>query len=95
VGLFPGQFLRRTELVKRSLRQEDEPTWWCLELLQFLVQQQGIPAVFTPVLGSRFPDRLLVCEFKATWISASVCRRLPPGHYDCVAVRHPQVECDR
>jgi len=34
VGRFPGQFLRRTELIKRSLRLDDEPTWWCLEPLQ-------------------------------------------------------------
>ena len=34
VGCFPGQFLRRTELIKRSLRLDDEPTWWCQEPLQ-------------------------------------------------------------
>ena len=55
---FPGQFLRRTKLIKRSPRQDDQPTWWCPEPLQFLVEQQGIPAVATPVPGSRFPDRL-------------------------------------
>jgi len=33
VGRFPGQFLRRTELIKRSLRLDDEPTWWCREPL--------------------------------------------------------------
>ena len=31
VGRFPGQFLRRTELIKRSLRLDDEPEWWCRE----------------------------------------------------------------
>jgi len=95
VGLLPGQFLQLTELIYRSLRQDDEPTWWCLEPLQLLVEQNGIQAVATPVPGSRFPDRLLVCEFKATWISASVCRRLPPGHYDSVVARPPQVGRDR
>ena len=30
---FPGQFLRRTELIKRSLRLDDEPKWWCREPL--------------------------------------------------------------
>jgi len=34
VGRFPGQFLRRTELIKRSLRLDDEPKWWCREPLQ-------------------------------------------------------------
>ena len=34
MGRFPGQFLRRTELIKRSLRQDDEPTRWCLKPLQ-------------------------------------------------------------
>jgi len=34
VGRFSGQFLRRTELIKRSLWPDDEPTWWCLEPLQ-------------------------------------------------------------
>jgi len=34
VGCFPGQFFRRTELIKRSLRLDDEPTWWCQEPLQ-------------------------------------------------------------
>jgi len=33
VGRFPGQFLRRTELIKRSLRLDDEPKWWCREPL--------------------------------------------------------------
>jgi len=61
VGRFPGQFLRRTELIKESLRPDDERKWWCLEPLQFLVEQQGIPAVATPVSCSRFPDRSLVC----------------------------------
>ena len=28
VGCFPGQFLRQTELIKRSLWLDDEPTWW-------------------------------------------------------------------
>jgi len=56
VGGFLGQFLRRTELIKRSLRLEDEPKWWCLEPPQFLVEQQGFPAVATPVSGSRLPD---------------------------------------
>jgi len=36
VGRFPGQFLRRTELIKRSLRLDDEPKWWCLDPLQFV-----------------------------------------------------------
>jgi len=31
VWRFPGQFLRRTELIKRSLRLDDEPKWWCRE----------------------------------------------------------------
>jgi len=66
VGRFPGLFLRRTELIKRSIRQNDKPTWLCLDPLQFLVEQQGISAVAMPVPGGRFPDRLLVCEFKAT-----------------------------
>jgi len=35
VGRFPGQFLRRTELIKRSLRLDDEPTWWCREPLHW------------------------------------------------------------
>ena len=95
MGRFPGQFLRRTELIKRSLLPDDEPPWLCLEPLQFLVEQQGIPAVATPVPGRRFPDRLLVGGFKVTWTSASVCRRLPLGHYDGVAARHPQVGRDR
>jgi len=34
VGCFPGQFLRRTELIKMSLRLDDEPTWWCQKQLQ-------------------------------------------------------------
>jgi len=34
VGRFPGQFLRRTELIQRSLRLDDEPRWWCQERLQ-------------------------------------------------------------
>jgi len=34
VGCFPKQFLRQTELIKRSLWLDDEPTWWCLEPLQ-------------------------------------------------------------
>ena len=34
MGRFPGLFLRRTELIKRSLRLDDEPTWWCREPLQ-------------------------------------------------------------
>jgi len=34
VGRFPGQFLRRTELIKRSLRLDDKPKWWCQEPLQ-------------------------------------------------------------
>jgi len=34
VSRFPGQFLRRTELIKRSLRLDDEPKWWCREPLQ-------------------------------------------------------------
>ena len=34
MGRFPGQFLRRTELIKRSLRPDDGRTWWCLEPLQ-------------------------------------------------------------
>ena len=34
VGRLPGQFLRRTELIKRLLRLSDEPTSWCLEPLQ-------------------------------------------------------------
>ena len=58
------------------------------------MEQEGIPAVATPVPGRRFPDRLLVCGFKSTRISASGCRRLPPGHYDGVAARHPQVAMD-
>ena len=33
MGRFPGQFLRRTELIKRSLRLDDEPKWWCREPL--------------------------------------------------------------
>jgi len=33
VGRFPGQFLRRTKLIKRSLRPDEEPTWRCLEPL--------------------------------------------------------------
>ena len=33
MGLFPRQFLRRTELIKRSLRLDDEPKWWCREPL--------------------------------------------------------------
>jgi len=33
VGCFPKQFLRQTELIKRSLWLDDEPTWWCLETL--------------------------------------------------------------
>jgi len=33
VGRVPGQFLRRTELIKRSLRLEDEPKYRCLEPL--------------------------------------------------------------
>jgi len=41
VGRFPGQFLRRTELIKRSLRPDDEPPWSCLEPLHFLVDQRG------------------------------------------------------
>jgi len=85
VGRIPGQFLRRTELIKRSRRQNDEPTWWCIEPLQFLVEQQEIPAVATLVPGSWFPNRPLVCGFKATWISASVYRLLPPGQFDGVA----------
>jgi len=82
-------------LIKISLRQDDETTWWCFEPLQLLVEQQGIPAVATPVPGRRFPDPLLVCGFKATLISASVCRRLAPGHYYGVAARHSQVGRDR
>ena len=31
MGRFPGQFLRRNELIKRSLRLDDEPKWWCRE----------------------------------------------------------------
>jgi len=61
VGLFPGQFLRRTELIKRSLRLDDEPKWFCRKPPQFLVEQQGISAVATLASGSRFPDRWLVC----------------------------------
>jgi len=95
VGRFPGQFLRRTELIKRSLRLDDEPKWWCREPLQFLVEQQGIPTVATPVSGSRFPDRCLVCWVNTTWISASVCRRLQQGHYDGVSSRPPQVGRER
>jgi len=82
-------------MIKRSLQQHDEPTWWCLQPLQFLVEQQGISAVATPVPGRRFPDLLLVCGMKATWIPASVCCRLPPGHYDGVTAGHPQVRRDR
>ena len=41
MGRFPGQLLRRTELIKRSLRQDDEPTWWCLELLHKWYGQGG------------------------------------------------------
>jgi len=33
VGRFSGQFLRQTELIKRSFRLDDEPTWWWLEPL--------------------------------------------------------------
>ena len=33
MGRFPGQFFRRTELIKRSLLQDEEPAWWCLEPL--------------------------------------------------------------
>jgi len=44
---FPEQFLRRTELIKRSLRPDDEPTWWCLEPLHsrcaFLVSPHPMP----------------------------------------------------
>jgi len=35
VGRYPGQFLRRTELTKRSLRLDDEPKWWCKEPLHW------------------------------------------------------------
>jgi len=59
------------------------------------VKLQGIPAAATIVPKSQLPDRLLVCELKATWISASVCRRLPPGHYDGLAARPLQVGRDR
>jgi len=31
---FPEQFLRPTELIKRSLWLDKEPTWWCLQPLQ-------------------------------------------------------------
>jgi len=31
VGRSPEQFLRRTELIKRSLWTDDELAWWCLE----------------------------------------------------------------
>jgi len=41
VGRFPGQFLRRTELIKRSLRLDDEPKWWCREPLQRRPQLVG------------------------------------------------------
>jgi len=92
---FRGSFLRWTELIKRSLLKDDKPMWWCLEPLQFLSEQQGRAAVATPVPGRRFPDRLLVGGYKATWISASVCRRLSLGHYDGVAARHPQVGRNR
>jgi len=61
VGGFPGQFLRRTQLIKRSLQLDDKPKWWCQEPLQFLVEQQWTPAVATPASGSRFPGRWLVC----------------------------------
>ena len=44
MGRFPGEFLRRIELIKRSLRLDDEPKWWCPEPLQVLVEQHGIPA---------------------------------------------------
>ena len=34
VDCFPEQFLRQTEMIKRSLWLDDEQTWWCLEPLQ-------------------------------------------------------------
>ena len=58
---FRGSFFQRTELIKRSLRLDDEPKWWCREPLQYLVEQQGISVVATLASGSRFPDRWLVC----------------------------------
>ena len=33
MGRFPGQLLRQTELIKRSLRLDDAPKWWCQEPL--------------------------------------------------------------
>jgi len=34
VGCFPKQFLRQTDLIKRSLWLDEEQMWWCLEPLQ-------------------------------------------------------------
>ena len=34
MGRFPWQLLRRTELIKRSLRLDEETKWWCQEPLQ-------------------------------------------------------------
>jgi len=88
VGCFPEQFLRQTELIKRSLWLDDEPAWWFSEPPKFMVEQQGIPAVATPVPGSRFPDRWLVrCLRRRGSPSRSVVdyrtattMAFPPGH---------------
>jgi len=88
VGCFQGQFLRQTELIKRSLCLTVEPTWWCLEPEQFLMEQQESPGAATPVPGSRFPDRWLVAFLRRSGSprrSVVDCRTattiaLPPGH---------------
>ena len=88
VGYFPGHFLRRSELIKRSLWLNDEPTWWCIEQLQYLVEKPRIPAVATPVPGCRFLDRWLVHGSRRRGsprrsvvdYRAATTMALPPGH---------------
>jgi len=59
VGRFPGQFLRRTELIKRSLRLDDEPKWWCREPLQPLpLMRSGMPPHHPPRQRSSGPPSL-------------------------------------
>ena len=87
MGCCPRQFLRRTELIKKSLWLDDEPKWWCSEPPQFPVKQHGIPVAATPVRGSRFPDRWFVCSLRRRGFPRRTvfdCRAatmaLPPGH---------------
>ena len=95
MGRFPGQFLRRTELIKRSLRPDDKLTRSCLEPRPFQVEQQGIPAVATRVPVASFPVVGWFVDIKTTWISASVSRRSLHGPNDGVAARPPRVGRDR